>query len=150
MSTLLKVKKKREIEYPTTSSKYMPESSIHRDVITYLLQVAEELFSTRNDIGIHGDLMLYYEEGNPSIHVAPDFFLAFGVPKKERGTYKVWEEGKAPDLIVEVTSKNTRKVDVQKKVKLYQDVLKVKEYFLFDPEERYLSPSLREIGRAHV
>ena len=42
--------------------------------------------------------------------------------------------------MIEVTSKTTRKEDQKKKPILYRDVLKVAEYFLFDPTEDYLKP----------
>ena len=42
--------------------------------------------------------------------------------------------------MIEVTSKTTRKEDQTKKPVLYRDVIKVAEYFLFDPTEDYLSP----------
>ena len=42
--------------------------------------------------------------------------------------------------MIEVTSKSTRGEDQKKKPILYRDVLKVAEYFLFDPTEDYLKP----------
>jgi Uma2 family endonuclease len=66
-----------------------------------------------------------------------------GVPKDERENYLLWEEGKGPDVVVEVTSKSTRSEDTKKKFALYQDVLKVKEYILFDPLWHYLQPPLQ-------
>lgn len=45
--------------------------------------------------------------------------------------------------MVEVTSKSTKREDLNKKKTLYQDVLKVKEYILFDPFGDYLKPRLQ-------
>jgi hypothetical protein len=45
-----------------------------------------------------------------------------------------------PNAIIEITSKSTRKEDTDTKFVLYRDVLKVKEYFLFDPFGDYLKP----------
>jgi hypothetical protein len=42
--------------------------------------------------------------------------------------------------VIELTSKSTRGEDQRKKPILYRDVLKVAEYFLFDPTEDYLEP----------
>ena len=39
--------------------------------------------------------------------------------------------------------RSTRKEDTEKKYVLYRDVLKVKEYFLFDPRGDYLAPPLQ-------
>ena len=80
----------------------------------------------------------------PAKHCSPDASVAFGVPKDpNRDLYLVWREGKAPDLVVELTSKSTRKVDEQKKFVLYRDVLKVTEYIMFDPRAEYLDPPLQ-------
>jgi hypothetical protein len=67
-----------------------------------------------------------------------------GVPKlPPRDHYLIWREGKAPDFVIELTSKTTRKEDQTKKPMLYRDVMKVPENFLFDPTEDYLRPSLQ-------
>jgi hypothetical protein len=55
----------------------------------------------------------------------------------------VWEEGKGPDVVFEFTSESTRDEDLDDKYNLYQDVLKVSEYFLFDPKQEYLTPSFQ-------
>jgi Putative restriction endonuclease len=55
----------------------------------------------------------------------------------------IWEEGKGPDAVIELTSKTTRKEDTVKKFSLYQDILRVREYFLCDPRAEYLKPSLQ-------
>ncbi|MFO0957467.1 MAG: hypothetical protein U0800_08360 [Isosphaeraceae bacterium] len=46
-------------------------------------------------------------------------------------------------MIIELTSRTTRREDQVKKLALYRDVLKVPEYFLFDPTQDYLRPSLQ-------
>ena len=96
------------------------------------------------NVAVHSNLFVYYVEGDPKRNVCPDLFVALKVPSDiKRRTFKVWEEGKGPDLVIEVTSKKTRREDQGKKLELYRDVLKVREYFLFDPFEEYLKPSLQ-------
>jgi hypothetical protein len=46
-------------------------------------------------------------------------------------------------MVIEITSKTTRREDQKKKWILYRDVLKVPEYFQFDPREEYLKPSMQ-------
>jgi Uma2 family endonuclease len=76
--------------------------------------------------------------------VAPDVFVVRGVPKlPPRKYYLLWEEGRGPDVVIEITSATTRREDRTKKWTLYRDVLKVPEYFQFDPTEDYLEPSLQ-------
>jgi hypothetical protein len=55
----------------------------------------------------------------------------------------LWNEGKGPDVVIEITSKTTRQEDQKKKLILYRDVLKVPEYFQFDPTEDYLKPPMQ-------
>ena len=70
-------------------------------------------------------------------------FVVFGVEKKVRDIYLLWEEGKGPDFVLEVSSKKTYRADLSRKKELYAQVLGVKEYFLYDPQHRYLSPPLQ-------
>jgi hypothetical protein len=51
--------------------------------------------------------------------------------------------GKASDLVIEITSASTKEEDIDAKMELYRDTLKVREYFLFDPFGDYLKPPLR-------
>jgi hypothetical protein len=76
------------------------------------------------------------------LSVAPDVFVVFGVPNRQRRTYKLWIEGKTPDVVFELTSKKTRREDLNDKRYLYEQ-LGVREYFLFDPLREYLKPPLR-------
>ena len=99
-------------------------------------------------VHVGGNLLLFYEEGNKRKHVSPDAFMVRGIPKFPlRDYYLLWEEGKPPDVVVEITSKTTRQEDQKKKRILYRDVLKIPEYFQFDPTEDYLKPSLQGVRR---
>ena len=87
-------------------------------------------------------MFLYYVEGAPEHVVAPDVFVVFGVPKRKRRIYKLWEDGRPPSLVIEVTSADTRKKDLGPKKALYQR-LGVEEYLLYDPLGDYLNPRVR-------
>ena len=64
--------------------------------------------------------MMYYEEGNPRLKsISPDIFVAFGIGRKERRIYKIWEEGKPPDFVLEFASN----VSVKPRTPLTMDVL---------------------------
>ncbi len=66
------------------------------------------------------DLLVYYEEGDNSQRVVPDVFVALGVKNQPRMTYQTWNEGKAPDFVLEVASLSTTKHDELAKWGLYQ------------------------------
>jgi len=41
--------------------------------------------------------------------------------------------GKTPDMVIELLSDSTRKIDKREKKQIYQDRLRVPEYFWYDP-----------------
>lgn len=63
----------------------------------------------------------------------PDFFAVTGVSKKERKSWVVWEEEKAPDVIIELLSDSTANQDKTVKKEIYQNKMRVSEYFWYDP-----------------
>jgi len=132
-----------EITYPTSDGRPMAETDRHREIMFALIKVLQAFYATDPNVYVSGNLLLYYVPGNKRRHVSPDVFVVKGVPKHERLYYLLWEERKSPNLVIEVTSSSTRSEDLKRKFLLYRDVLKVQEYFLFDPLEEYLRPSFQ-------
>jgi hypothetical protein len=85
--------------------------------------------------------LLYYEQGNRRKSVAPDCFVVWDVEPRRRRTYKLWEEGKGPRVVFEVSSKSTKREDFGRKMRLYAQ-LGVEEYYIYDPTSEYLKPPL--------
>jgi len=127
-------------DYPTSDGRPMAETDFHRILMTELIETLMDHYAANPNVYVSGNLLLFYEEGNKRRHVSPDVMVVFGVPKEPRLNYRVWVEGKAPSVVIELTSSSTRKEDRTKKWVLYRDVLKVPEYFLFDPFGDYLKP----------
>ncbi len=121
------------IVYPESDGKPMAETDRHRKLMTDVIFMLEDYFKHVNDVYVSGNLMMYYEEGNPYKSVAPDVFVVFGVSKKERRTYRTWEEGRSPDFVLELASKSTYNNDITEKKELYASVLGVREYYIYDP-----------------
>lgn len=132
----------REIYYPESDGKPMAETELHADVIVDLKQALQARYAEDPDVQVGGNLLLYYEEGNPRASVSPDVYLTRGIPKGRRDTYLLWEEGLPPCFVIEVTSKSTASEDLRRKKALYER-LGIEEYFLFDPREEYLHPRLQ-------
>ena len=130
-------------DYPTSDGKPMAESDWHRILMVALIQTLEAWFGEAPLVYVSGNLLVFYVPGNKRKHVSPDVFVVKGVPKRQRPNYLIWEEGRSLTIVIELTSSSTRKEDVGKKFKLYQDILKVGEYFLFDPHGDYLKPPLQ-------
>jgi Uma2 family endonuclease len=143
MATVPRHRTTRTIDYPTGDGKPMAESDIHRNDMVDLIQSLEDHFAAEPLVYVSGNLLMFYEAGNRRKHLAPDVFVVRGVAKRARDNYLIWEERKAPDMVVEITSKSTRHKDTKRKWALYQDVLRVQEYFLFDPTRDYLNPPLQ-------
>jgi Uma2 family endonuclease len=108
-----------------------------------LIDLLWDYFLSQSRVYVSGNLLVFYERGNRRKHVSPDVFFVKGVEKRRRPNYLVWEEGRAPQVVIELTSSSTRKEDTDTKFALYRDVLKVREYFLFDPDGDYLDPRLQ-------
>jgi len=121
----------------------MAETELHRDDMIDLIQTLQDHFADEDMVCVSGNMLLFYVEGDRRKHVSPDVFVVRGVEKKRRDHYLVWKEGRAPDLVIEITSKSTRREDQKKKWEIYRDSLRVSEYILFDPTEDYLKPPLQ-------
>jgi Uma2 family endonuclease len=142
MTTVTLGKPLSKTYYPDSDGKPLAESDFQRKPLSYAVEALTYFFRDQPDVYVSGNLLIYYEEGNPDMSVAPDVFVALGVAKQERRSYFVWKEGKAPDFVIEVTSRSTRAEDQGAKRGTYA-YLGVREYFQYDPTGDYLQPALR-------
>jgi Uma2 family endonuclease len=148
MATAPRSKTVRRVDYPTSDGKPMAETELHWQVMVDVVDAMRDYFAADPMVHVGGNLLLFYEENNRRKHVSPDAFMVRGIPKLPlRDYYLLWEEGKPPDVVIEITSKTTKREDQTKKRVLYRDVLKITEYFQFDPTEDYLKPSLQGVRR---
>src|SRR5262245_54477245 len=130
------------VVYPESDGKPMGETDVHIDALIYLREALKDYFRDTPQVYVAGNTLLYYEESNPAACVAPDIFVVQGVIKRDRRVYKLWEEGQAPAVVFEITSRSTRLEDLGTKRALYA-MLGVPEYFLYDPLGEYLQPPLQ-------
>lgn len=134
----------QDVDYPDSDGKPVGETEVHRDNLLYGIDTLQLWFENDPSFYVTGNMFLYYVRGDKRRHVSPDLFVVRGVPKQPRRRYYLlWEEGKAPEVVIEMTSPSTRKEDLKDKFELYRDTLKVQEYFLFDPYAEYLKPPLQ-------
>jgi Uma2 family endonuclease len=131
----------QDIEYPTSDGQPMAETTLHREVMSNLIGGLERRYAEVPDVWVGGNLLLYYEQGNPEKSVSPDVLLTRGIAKWARPIYLLWDE-KPPTLVFEITSRRTRKEDTGPKKALYER-LGVAELVLFDPYGEYLKPRLQ-------
>lgn len=133
----------RPVYYPSSDGKPMAETDLHRDEIMRCIETLSAAFADDADVYVSGNILLYFEHGNPRRSVSPDVLVVKGVPKLPlRDTYLLWQEGRPPNLVIEVTSRSTRSEDLRRKWQVYAR-LGVREYFLYDPRGDYLTPALQ-------
>ncbi|OWK44959.1 Uma2 family endonuclease [Fimbriiglobus ruber] len=140
----------RKINYPSRDGKPIAETPIHVRVLFDTFARLEAHFAARDDVYIGPNMFVYYVEGDPKKRLSPDVYVALGVVngRESRDTFQTWKEGVFPSVVFEFTSKSTKREDLVTKFGIYQDVWRVAEYFLFDPRDEYLKPSLRGFRRA--
>ena len=130
--------------YPSSDGRPMAENMWQSRVI---LHTASDLGAAHPEALVAADILVYPEEGNRYNNIAPDVLVAFGLPTHSRSNYRVWEEGKPPDWVLEVASRSTGKKD-RKFKRDYYAAMGVAEYWLFDPtgEVHRGMPRLQGLG----
>lgn len=112
------------------------ESELHLRQIILLLTCLEWLWRDRNDFYAAGNLTIYYSprQRKSEYFRGPDFFVVLGTERKTRKSWVVWEEdGKYPNVILEILSDSTANTDRGLKKEIYQDTFRTLDYFWFDP-----------------
>ncbi len=113
------------------------ESDLHLQQITILIGCLERLWQERTNYYASGNLTIYYNEEQLKKRdfCGPDFFVVLDTEKRPRKSWVVWgEQGKYPNVIVEILSDSTANIDRNKKKILYQNTFRTPNYFWFDPE----------------
>ncbi len=112
------------------------ETARHVQQMMILIGSLEHAWRDCDDFYVGGNMFLYFSEtqARKNDFRGPDVFVVLDTTRRERRAWVVWEEdGKTPDVIIELLSESTAKVDRGEKMQIYSRLLKVGEYFLFDP-----------------
>lgn len=111
------------------------ESERHVLQMQLLMETLRLYWLDRQDFYVGGNMFVYFslaQVRNKDFR-GPDVFVVQGVPRRERKSWVVWEEGKGPDVVIELLSGSTAEQDKTEKKQIYQNQLRVPEYFWFDP-----------------
>jgi Uma2 family endonuclease len=131
-----------EIEYPESDGEPMGETQLHVAWTLRLLQILEHRHADQ-PVLVGANLIFYWVEGDPRKSVCPDVFVTLDCsPTPPRRTFRTWEEGRVPNCVIEVTSRRTRRRDMEEKPEVYAE-MGIGEYFLYDPTADYLDPPLQ-------
>ncbi|MCC3444928.1 MAG: Uma2 family endonuclease, partial [Microcoleus sp. PH2017_03_ELD_O_A] len=91
------------------------ESNRHRIAMTVLIRSAEQGLANRNDFFVGGNMFIYFsaQQVRNRDYRGPDFFAVLGVDgNTSRQGWVVWDEnGRYPDIIVELLSPSTANED---------------------------------------
>jgi Uma2 family endonuclease len=112
------------------------ETELHLRQMMLLIQSLEWWWRDRQDFYACGNLTIYYSprQRKSEQFRGPDFFVVLGTERKPRKSWVVWEEdGKYPNVIVEILSPKTATTDRGLKKHIYQDIFRTPDYFWFDP-----------------
>jgi Uma2 family endonuclease len=142
MSTIPGSDLRDDVIYPESDGKPMAETPLHRDEMNELIFRLRHHFAADPSVYVSGNMMMYYERGDPAACFSPDVFVAMGAGDTERRVYKLWAEACGPTVVFEISSRSTSLEDEgNKKVRCQR--LGVQEYWLYDPEGEYLDPRLQ-------
>jgi Uma2 family endonuclease len=119
------------------------DSAFHRHQMDLLIDLIQLDMASRGrkDYYTGGNNFVYYSPEQAWDVVkgrryfrGPDWFFVDGAePREGRKGWVRWEEGgRLPDVILEILSPSTERVDRNDKMKLYSRVFRTREYYLYD------------------
>ena len=113
------------------------QTNRHRNAMNVLINSINQAYSDRNDFFAGGNMFVYYSSAQARNRDfrGLDFFVVLNIDGSyTREVWVVWEEnGRYPDVIVELMSPSTAEIDVGAKKELYEQVFRTRDYFVFNP-----------------
>ena len=112
------------------------ETYQHLQQLVYLLTSLEWWWRDRSDFFAAGNLTVFYSprQRKSEYFRGPDFFVVLDTQRYPRKSWVVWEEdGKYPNVVIEVLSDSTADIDKGLKKQIYQDIWRTPYYFWIAP-----------------
>lgn len=138
-----------EDELPSCDGEPM-ETDRHRKQMNLLIESLDYALRDRDDVFVGGNMFVYYSELQTKRNdfKGPDVFVVLGTVRRERKSWVVWkEDGRMPDVIIELVSESTEAVDRGEKMRLYARTLRVGEYYIYDPWTYRLDGYRLDVGK---
>jgi Uma2 family endonuclease len=117
------------------------ESELHYNQKGLLGDSLDQAWRDRTDVYIGNDMAIYFSElqARNNDFRAPDLFIVLETTRRVRKSWVVWQEGgRMPDVVIELLSETTAAIDRGEKKRIYNKILRVRNYFLFDPDRGQL------------
>lgn len=113
------------------------ESNRHRIATNVLIRSMRQGWGDRDDYFVGGNMFVYYsrQQARNRDFRGPDFFAVLDVDgTRDRQGWVVWEEnGRYPDIIIELMSPLTAEVDTGVKREIYERTFRTPNYYVYDP-----------------
>ena len=110
------------------------ETELHGKQMDLILDFTRRMLRGR-DAYVAGNMAFYYSslQARNLDFKAPDVMIFLDVAPRVRKSWVVWEEdGRVPNVVIELVSETTRHQDFGRKKQVYEK-LNVREYYVFDP-----------------
>lgn len=115
------------------------ETPQHLNTMTILIDSLQHAWAQRDDFFVGGNMFVYFSPNQvkQENYRGPDFFVVLNTQKNvNRYAWVVWEEqGRTPDMVIELSSPSTKEFDLKQKREIYRKNLKTPDYFVFDPHD---------------
>ena len=124
-----------EDELPCCDGEPM-ETERHRRQMNLLIESLDYAWRNRDDVFIGGNMFVYYSElqVKKNDFRGPDVFVVLDTVRRERKSWVVWQEnGRTPDVVIELVSESTEHIDRGEKMRIYARNMRVGEYYIYDP-----------------
>ena len=130
--------------YPDSDGQPMGETYTHVMATMWLTMALQEFFRLRQpDVLVASNVFWYSRDHGETVRVCPDVMIVPGVPIPPQRSFLGWNYGNArPAAVIELASRATWQHDLEEKYEQYES-LGVREYFMFDPDQRFFWPALR-------
>jgi Uma2 family endonuclease len=142
-----------EDELPCDDGEPM-ETERHRKQMNVLIDSLDDAWRDRDDVYVGGNMAVYFSElqAKKNDFRGPDVFVVLDTVRRERKSWVVWgENGRTPDVVIELLSPSTEAVDRGEKMRVYSKLLRVTHYYLFDPMSGELQGyTLDPVAREYV
>jgi Uma2 family endonuclease len=123
-----------------TEEDLLGESNPHLDLVTYLVTLLRYLFRDQ-PCAVYGNLNFYQTRNPHEYPLVPDVAVIKGAAYDPFAiSWKVGQDGPAPQVVFELLSKGTWERDLTEKPLAYAH-MGVQEYFAYDPHKRPLAPA---------
>lgn len=118
------------------------ETNWHRIEMNLLIDSVHAHWRDRTDYFAGGNMFIYFslEQVRNKSYRGPDFFVVKNTDgARDRESWVVWlEDGRYPDVIVELASPSTIQTDLGLKKQIYENTFHTTEYFCYDPSSQRL------------